>query len=119
MTAASLCRYSFAGESVGEVLQRGLRVYEKTGHEFAWLETCQGYFAGAAVRDEGIFPEIDVVLAPGHAVSWMPMVHGVPSADTVLVGEAGSELLAFFEDWPTIAVHVREATITRPDILVR
>lgn len=118
MIAGTLLRFTQDGEPMDAVLKRGLRIYEKLGFDFAWREAPQGHWIGSAAGGT-LNERSSASFEAGHAVAWTPQVGGLTSTDGVLVGADGSELLGFFETWPSFGVSVRGATVARPDILIR
>lgn len=119
IAAGTLLRFSQAGERACNVIGRALRVFQKNGHEFCWRNAALGSHAGYVYRCFPMTPSTQGHLRAQTAISWMPQVAGVVSAETVLVRQEGPEVLHSFEDWPIIGVSLREMTIDRPDILVR
>lgn len=119
LVAGSLARFTTAGETAGEVLKKGLRIYQKFGNEFAWLDAPLGQLTGHSLTRYPFTPQSELTLDEGMAVSWTPMVGGVPSADVVLVRPEQPEVLIHCENWPTVGVELQGLVVPRPDILVR
>ena len=58
-------------------------------------------------------------LKPGHAIVWQGGVGGALNADTVLVTDAGPQIVTAPENWPVKRIEIGGAAVDRPDILVR
>jgi Xaa-Pro aminopeptidase len=119
MVAGSCVRFSVPQETIGAVLKRAVRIYQKTGHEFAHHHSPQGCLVGCSPR--GLYFQMDDAspLEPGMAASWTPMIEGVPCANTLLVVDAGNELLSYSDGWPAMGLVVKGSSIILPGILVR
>jgi len=57
------------------------------------------------------------VVSVGQTYAWNPSITGTKSEDTILVGEAGNEVLTAIENWPMLPVAVNGQTFARPAIL--
>lgn len=58
-------------------------------------------------------------LAADQGLAWNPSVTGTKSEDTILVTEAGVEILTATGSWPTVPVKTDRGVLLRPDILIR
>ena len=56
-------------------------------------------------------------LTAGMAVHWHPSVGPALLADSILVGEKGSEMLTPLENWPQLKVGVKGSRVVCPAIL--
>lgn len=119
LVCGTLVRFSQAGESVGSVVRKGMRIYQKYGAEFGWLDAAQGRFAGYSIGQRPLVPDTDELLEAGQAIAWAPSCHGIVSAETVIVGSNAPLPMVHFEDWPTVGVEIHGSVIPRPDILIR
>lgn len=85
-------------------------------HGFAddeWTRHHQGGAAGYAGRDPRVAPGIADRMHPHQAFAWNPTAHGAKVEDTVLLGDAGVEILSVDPRWPTVEVAGRR----RPEVL--
>lgn len=119
MIASSLIRFSRPGETVRAIVERGIRIFAKTGHEFDWRRAPMGRRVGASDPDVRLRPDDATPVEEGMAFAWSPFIAGIVSADSVVVGADAGRLSTPIEQWPTMGCIVREETIIRPDILIR
>ena len=89
-----------------------------TGFAHEWQLHHQGGPAAYEPREFLATPDSTDVVAVGQAYAWNPSITGTKSEDTILVGEAGNEVLTTIRDWPTLKVTLADGqTILRPAIL--
>ncbi|MFO0949022.1 MAG: M24 family metallopeptidase [Planctomycetota bacterium] len=119
LVAGTFLRFSLPGESIGEVFRKGMRIYQKFGAEFAWMDSPQGSLTGYSRSFGSFLPTSEEHLEPGMTVCWHPLVNGSVSADALIVGEGESDPLLYCEDWPTVGVDIQGVVVPRPDILIR
>ncbi|MGA9523771.1 MAG: M24 family metallopeptidase [Myxococcaceae bacterium] len=112
---AAALNASRPGATLGSVYDALVRAYAQTGHPGAEDFHHQGGTCGYLSRDVLALPGLDVSLVPNGAVAWNPSLPGAKLEDTVLVTEAGHEVLTVDSRWPTVSVDGR----ARPDLLVR
>lgn len=105
------------GRSLGEIFQQAMRAYAETGFPDEWHLHHQGGPAGYEAREYIATPDSADVVSVGQAYAWNPSITGTKSEDTILVGEAGNEVLTAIENWPTLPVTVDGQEIARPAIL--
>jgi Xaa-Pro aminopeptidase len=103
------------GATLGAVYGALVEAYARAG--FAGQERAhhQGGTCGYSSRDVVALPGSTVRIAPDNAVAFNPSLPGAKIEDTVVVREAGIEVLTVDARWPTRTVRGR----TRPSILVR
>jgi antitoxin VapB len=94
-----------------------MRAYAETGFPDEWHLHHQGGPAGYEAREYIATPDSADVVSVGQAYAWNPSITGTKSEDTILVGEAGNEVLTAIENWPTLPVTVDGQEIARPAIL--
>jgi len=82
-----------------------------------WHLHHQGGPAGYEPREYVATPHSTDVVSAGQAYASNPSITGAKSEDTILVGEAGNEVLTATRDWPTLSVTVNGQTVARPAIL--
>jgi hypothetical protein len=119
MVDATCIYFSRPGESVGGVLRRARRIFEKYRRPDEWMLDYQGFVIGYSDRDLLLQPQSSVPLVHGMPVSWHPSVDDARSQDTVVVDERGFEVVTEAQRWPKLDVQVKGYTVHRPGILVR
>lgn len=90
------------GATLGEIIRRGQRVYAEAGFADEWHFHHQGGAAGYEPREVLGTPDSNDVVAAGQAFAWNPSIAGTKSEDTLLVGEAGNEVITAIDDWPLL-----------------
>ncbi|MBM4464489.1 MAG: aminopeptidase P family protein [Chloroflexi bacterium] len=105
------------GRSLGEIFRRGMGAYAEAGFPDEWRLHHQGGPAGYEPREYVATPGSTDVVSVGQVYAWNPSISGTKSEDTILVGEAGNEVLTAIEHWPTLLVTVNGQTFARPAIL--
>lgn len=105
------------GKTVGEILRRATKVYAETGFPDEWHLHHQGGSAGYEPREQVATPGSTEVVSVGQTYAWNPSITGTKSEDTILVGEAGNEVLTSMDGWPTLPVTIDDREIARPTIL--
>ena len=102
------------GHTLGDVFKTGMGEYLRAGYPNEWRLHHQGGPAGYEPREYFAFPRSTDLVAAGQVYAWNPSITGCKSEDTILVGEAGNEVLTEITDWPKLVVDGME----RPAILV-
>lgn len=102
-----------------ETWNRVERIYEKFGHSEEWHFADQGCVMGYEVCEAPIVPKSQFKLAAGMPIYWQPSIGQAMSADTILIGEKGFDVLTPMENWPKIEVDVKGVPVHRPDVLLR
>jgi antitoxin VapB len=93
-------------------------VYAATGFTNEWQLHHQGGPAAYEPREFLATPGSSDVVAVGQAYAWNPSITGTKSEDTILVGEAGNEVLTTISGWPTLPVTLADGQVVmRPAIL--
>lgn len=104
------------GARLSEVLAEIATAYGTVGFgPDHWRGHHQGGMAGYDGRDPRATPLSDHPIAVGQAFAWNPWAPAAKVEDTVLLGEAGLEVLSADPSWPTVEVAGR----SRPDVLFR
>ena len=103
------------GARLDDAFTAGCRGYAAAGFDpDEWRRHHQGGAAGYAGRDPRATAETaDVVRAP-HAFAWNPSAPGAKVEDTVLVTDAGIEVLTVDERWPTVRFGGLLRPVARP-----
>ena len=105
------------GRLLGEIFRRATAAYAEAGFPDKWHLHHQGGPAGYEPREYIATPGSTDVVSVGQAYAWNPSIAGTKSEDTILVGEAGNEVLTAVENWPMLSVTVDDQTFVRPAIL--
>ena len=104
------------GATLAEVFGAGCRAYGVQGFDRdEWRRHHQGGVAGYAGRDPRATNVTDDPIRAGQAFAWNPTGDGAKVEDTVLLTDAGLEVLTVDPAWPTVTYAGRR----RPDILRR
>lgn len=110
---AALIRATRPGRTMPEVFAAAVAAYGATGYPEEWRLHHQGGACGYEPREWLARPDSKEQVGIGQGYAYNPSITGAKSEDTILVGEAGNEVLTAVEGWPTIAV----AGLARPAIL--
>ena len=105
------------GATLGQVFQRGVGAYAAAGFGDEWQLHHQGGPAAYEPREYLGVPGSPDVVSVGQAYAWNPSITGTKSEDTILVGEAGNEVITTIDGWPMLTVSAEGQTMTRPAIL--
>ena len=114
---AALITATRPGRTLGGIFQQATAVYAQMGFPDEWQHHHQGGPAGYEPREYLATPQSPDVVSVGQVYAWNPSIAGTKSEDTILVGEAGNEVLTWTEGWPALALAVDGETIVRPAIL--
>ncbi len=105
------------GRTLGEVFADMQQAYDVTGFANEWRLHHQGGPAGYEPREVVATPGAPQLVAAGQTYAWNPSITGAKSEDTILIGEAGNEVLTVVDGWPMIDVEIDGQVIPRPAIL--
>jgi len=105
------------GEPFRTILQKAIQAYEAAGFPEEWQLHHQGGVAGYEPREYVATPQSIDTVSVGQAYAWNPTITGTKSEDTILVGEAGHEVLTAMPGWPEQLVPVGGEILRRPAIL--
>jgi len=105
------------GRTLGEIFRCVTAAYAEAGFPDEWHLHHQGGPAGYEPREYVATPHSTDVVSVGQVYAWNPSITGTKSEDTILVGEAGNEVLTATRGWPTLSVTVNGQTFARPAIL--
>lgn len=114
---AALMAATRPGRGLGEILQRGVTAYAEVGYPEEWRDHHQGGMAGYEPRELIATPGSTETVILGQAYAWNPSIRGTKSEDSILVSQAGPEILTAIEDWPVLDVSVGGYRLPRPMIL--
>lgn len=93
-----------AGGTAGDVFDAITEAYDDLGEAGEWRNHHQGGAAGFAGREWFATPGSDERVDAPMAYAYNPTVRGAKSEDTVLVTDAGVEVLTRTGEWPTRTV---------------
>jgi Xaa-Pro aminopeptidase len=112
---AAFIRATRPGQVAGDVFRAGMAGYAAQGFPNEWTRLHQGGATGYVGRDYRATPDTPHRVRDRQAFAWNPSIAGTKSEDTILVTEAGAEVLTVTPDLP----HIEVEGLFRPDILVR
>ncbi len=101
------------GRTLGQVFETAVAAYAQTGFAQEWQLHHQGGPAAYEPREYVATPGSTDMVQAGQVYAWNPSITGAKSEDTVLVGEAGNEVLTEISGWPMLSVE----GLSRPAIL--
>lgn len=110
---AAAIRATQPGRTLGEIFGHIQQAYAAVGFADEWHLHHQGGPAGYEPREMTANPASTEVAAVGQVYAWNPSITGTKSEDSVLVTEAGCEVLTTTPGWPVIEVN----GVPRPAIL--
>ena len=100
-----------------DIFGEAASAYAQVGFPDEWRSHHQGGPAGYEPREYLATPESCESVVAGQAFAWNPSVSGAKSEDTVLVDEAGHEIVTVMPRWPTLSIPVGGRELLRPAIL--
>jgi Xaa-Pro aminopeptidase len=106
------------GRSLGEVFRVAQRTYAQVGYGEEWKLHHQGGPAGYEPREVIATPGSSVKIMEGQVFAWNPSITGTKSEDSILINQAGFEVLTSIPGWPMQEVEINGQTVERPAILV-
>jgi Xaa-Pro aminopeptidase len=112
---AAAWRASRPGALLSDVYAALGRAYAAEGVAEEIHRHHQGGTTGYRAREVVASPETALPLEAGNALAWNPSLPGTKIEDTVLLDEAGLEVLTVDDEWPTFDV----AGVARPEVWVR
>jgi Xaa-Pro aminopeptidase len=105
------------GHTLGQIFRRATDAYAATGFPDEWHLHHQGGPAGYEPREYIATPNSADVVSIGQVYTWNPSITGTKSEDTILVGDAGNDVLTSIDGWPTLTVTVDDLAYVRPAIM--
>jgi Xaa-Pro dipeptidase len=97
---ARLLEATKPGRALADLLAEARAGYADAGHPDAWLDHHQGGVGGYAPRERVATPDAAEKLVAGQVCAWNPSLPGAKSEETVLVTDAGPEILTDTGRWP-------------------
>ena len=111
---------SAAGANPAQGLEVGRQVIQPLGFEHEWRLAPAGWVTGYVPVDLSFSPdESPGALQEGWALVWPGQVGAAVCCDTILVTEAGPQVVTPAELWPIKHIRVAGVVIERPDVLIR
>lgn len=107
------------GRTLGDVFAAAEEAYARVGFAEGWKHHHQGGPTGYRTREGRATPGNPAVIRANQAFAYNPSLVAAKSEDTILVTDAGFEIITATGDWPTVQVAVGGKTVARPDILTR
>lgn len=104
-------------QTLSQVFQRAATAYAECGFPAEWQQHHQGGPAGYEPREYLATPHSQDLVQAGQVYAWNPSITGTKSEDTVLVTDAGTEVLTAIDAWPKLSMTVGDASYARPAIL--
>jgi Xaa-Pro aminopeptidase len=105
------------GVAVAQIFDTIRQAYAAAGFADEWQHHHQGGACSYGSRDYIATPDSDATVKAPQAFAWNPSVPGAKSEDTILVSDAGVEILTPSPGWPTLTFEIDGQQIVRPDIL--
>src|SRR5262249_43015865 len=102
-----------------QILATGRRVYLVSGLEHDWQLCPPGYVTRRAPAEPGLMPQDEELFQAGWAVTWNASVGAASGCDTVLITDAGPQVITPSDSWPLKRIRVQGAEFLRPDVLQR
>jgi len=114
---AALIAATRPGTSVAEIFRYAQRTYAEVGYPEEWKLHHQGGATGYEAREYKASPNSAEIVHEGQAFAWNPSISGTKSEDTLIVHDAGNEIITATGDWPQRELEVNGQLIQRPTIL--
>jgi Xaa-Pro aminopeptidase len=110
---------SVAEANPANILSAGIRVLAMNEREHEWRLVPPGWLTGRLAVELPFTPTTKDQIEPGWPLVWMASVGGANSADTILIGETGAQIVTPSDLWPLKRIRITGQPIERPDILIR
>lgn len=116
---ATLMKATRPGRTLGTVLKQGIAAYADAGFPEEWHMHHQGGAAGYESREYLATPSSTDVVSSGQAYAWNPSIAGAKSEDTILVTDAGQDVVTSTLEWPTLQIPIDDQIVLRPAVLIQ
>jgi Xaa-Pro aminopeptidase len=116
---ARLIHATREGRTLGDQFATACQAYADAGYSQAIDEHHQGGSIGYLSRERLATPDNPTAIQTFQAFAWNPSLRGVKSEDTIVLTDAGPEIITSWLEWPTWDVSIDGHVIQRPAILVR
>ncbi|HEY0607457.1 MAG TPA: M24 family metallopeptidase [Herpetosiphonaceae bacterium] len=107
------------GARIADVFKQIQAAYAEAGFADEWQNHHQGGACSYGSRDYIATPSSREIVSAPQAFAWNPSVPGAKSEDTVLITDAGAEILTPSPDWPMQRFKANGQTIERHGVLER
>jgi len=107
------------GRTLGDVWETIVAAYADVGFADEWGRHHQGGPTGYATREARALPASTLPVVENQAFAWNPSITGTKSEDTIVVTQAGYEILTASPGWPVVSIDQPQGPARRPDILIR
>lgn len=114
---AQLILSTQVGRTLGHQFTVAAHAYAEAGYPEAITEHHQGGSIGYLSREKLAVPGDPTPMLARQAFAWNPSLPGTKSEDTILLTEAGPEILTSWPEWPVFDVEIHGDKISRPAIL--
>jgi Xaa-Pro aminopeptidase len=102
---------------LSEIFQEAVNAYEEVGYLEEWKWHHQGGPAGYEPREFVVTHTTEDRVKESQVYAWNPSITGTKSEDSILIHEAGHEILTQIDGWPVVIVEVSGRKFERPAIL--
>jgi Xaa-Pro aminopeptidase len=102
---ANLIAHTQPKRTLGEILDYGQLTYASLGYPDEWQTHHQGGLAGYEPREFLAVPGSQEMVSQGQALAWNPSITGTKVEDTVLVGEAGNQVITQTPSLPNVRIN--------------
>lgn len=106
------------GIAIGQVFNEAQKAYAQIGYPNEWKNHHQGGAIGYEAREYTATAESQKTINLNQAFAWNPSIQGNKSEDTILLTEAGLEVITDTGNWPSMNFDYAGKTYIRPDILI-
>ena len=105
------------GAHISDVFGRIKEAYGEAGFADEWRNHHQGGACSYGGRDYLATAHSDEIVRAPQAFAWNPSVPGAKSEDTVLISDAGADIITPSPGWPTARFTADGLTLDRPMML--
>ena len=116
---ARLILASTPGVSLGWIMRAAMKQYADEGFDGEWRLHHQGGLTGYAGREVLGTPDSTYEVKANQALAWNPSITRVKSEDTIVVTDAGHEIITRTGEWPEDVVEIDVGSVARPSLLER
>ena len=107
------------GRPWGEIFRGATELYAQLGYPEEWKLHHQGGPTGYRGREFTATFDSPGVVSAHQAAAWNPSITGTKSEDTILVSDAGHELITRHGQWPMLAVEHDGQRLDFADVFIR
>jgi Xaa-Pro dipeptidase len=118
MLTATAARFAECGWKLADTMDRVRRIYEKADQVDEWRVAPLGGIIAYEPCEVALAPRSDHLILPNTGLFLHPTVGPAVAAESILTLPDGFEMLTPTEQWPTVEVNVKDATVKSPGILM-